>query len=120
MNPIRLLIVDDVAEVRQDLRMALELAGEVEVAGEAANGREAVELTLDLRPDVVLMDVEMPVMGGHEAARRIKAHTPSCRVVVLTVHSDEATREEASEAGVDGFVVKGATLEALVRAVTER
>lgn len=120
MKRIRILIVDDVAQVRQDLRMALELAGGVEVAGEAVNGREAVDLALDLRPDVVLMDLEMPVMNGHEAARQIKTRYPACRVVALTVHSDEIARQKASQAGIDDFIVKGAALETLVRAVCER
>ncbi len=120
MSALRLLIVDDVAQVRQDLRTALALAGGIDVVGEAADGLEAVELAARLRPDVVLMDLAMPVMDGCEAARRIKEARPSCRVVVLTVHGDEEIRQRAFRAGTDDFVVKGAALETLVRAVSGR
>jgi DNA-binding NarL/FixJ family response regulator len=116
---VRLLIVDDFPQVRQDLAAALTLAGGVEVVGQASDGREAIKLASRLRPDVVLMDLEMPVMGGFEATRRIKALCPGCRVLALTVHGDEATREEASRAGADAFVVKGTALEALMKEIAE-
>ncbi len=120
MSALRLLIVDDAAQVRQDLRTALALAGGIDVVGEVSDGLEAVELAARLRPDVVLMDLAMPVMDGCEAARRIKEVRPSCRVVALTVHGDEGTRQEAFGAGVDDFVVKGSALETLLRAIRER
>ena len=120
MPVLRLLIVDDVAQVRQDLRTALSLAGGIDVVGEASDGLEAVELVARLRPDVVLMDLAMPVMDGCEAARRIKEARPSCRVVAFTVHGDEETRQKAFRAGVDEFIVKGVALKTLVRAVSRR
>ena len=115
--PLRLLIVDDVPHVREELRTALTLAGGIDVVGEASNGREAIDLAVRLVPDVVLMDLEMPVMEGQEAARQIKVRCPTCRVVALTVHGDEETRRKAILAGIDGFIVKGAALETLMRAV---
>ncbi len=120
MNPTTVLIADDVAQVREDLRSVLTLAGGIEVVGEASNGQEAVELAESLRPDVVLMDLEMPGLGGCAATRRIKARRPDARVVALTVHGDEVTRTEAFQAGVDAFVVKGAALGNLVKAISER
>jgi len=119
MTPVRLLIVDDVPQVRKDLRTLLVLAGGIEVVGEAADGREAVELALRLRPDVVVMDLEMPVLSGYEATRQVKALYPGCRVVALTVHGGEAFRQQARQAGIDEFVVKGAALETLVNAISK-
>jgi DNA-binding NarL/FixJ family response regulator len=113
----RVLLVDDVAEVRQSLRTVLTLAAEVEVVGEAADGQEAVALAQALRPEVVVMDLAMPVMDGYEAARRIQAACPACRVVALTIHAGEPERRRALEAGMAGVVVKGAPLEALLRAI---
>jgi two-component system, NarL family, response regulator DesR len=116
----RVLIVDDSPQVRQELCTLLPLAGDIEIVGEAADGLEAIRLTNLLQPEVVLLDLQMPVMDGYQAAWQIKADWPSCRVVALTVHGDEATRQKASQAGVDVFLVKGAPLETLVQAISER
>ena len=111
----RLLIVDDVPQVRRELRTLLSLAGEVEVVGEAANGLEAIRLAEALQPEVILMDLEMPVLNGFEATHKIKESRPQCRVIALTVHSYESARKEAARAGVDAFVVKGAPVETIIR-----
>ncbi len=116
--PLRLLIADDVSQVRRDLAAVLTLAGGIDVVGEASDGQEAVDLAARLRPDAVLLDLEMPVMDGYEAARRIKRTRPACRVVALTVHGDGAARQRALQAGFDAFIVKGTALDALTRAVT--
>ena len=120
VTPLRLLIVDDAPHVRQDLRTALTLAGGIDVVGEASDGQEAVELASLLQPDVILMDLEMPVLDGYQAARQVRARCPACRVVALTVHGDEGARQKAFRAGVDDFIVKGVALESLVRAVSQR
>ena len=125
MTSIRVLIVDDMAQVRRDLRTVLPLAGQaaglqIEIVGEAGNGQEAIQRAAALEPDVVLMDLEMPVMGGYEATRQIKAHCPACRVIALTVHGYEAARQQAIQAGVDDFIVKGAPVDSLVQAISER
>jgi DNA-binding NarL/FixJ family response regulator len=114
----RILIVDDSSQVRQELRTLLPLAGDLEVVGEAADGLEAVRLAEVLRPHTILLDLQMPVLDGYAAARRIKDRWPACRVVALTVHDDQATRQKASQAGVDVFLVKGAPLGALVAAIS--
>jgi DNA-binding NarL/FixJ family response regulator len=119
MAAVRVLIVDDVARVRQDLRTVLTLAGDIQIVGEAADGLAAVRQAQALRPDVVLLDLEMPVLDGCEAARQIKAVCPSCRVVALTVHDYETARERAFRAGMDDFVVKGAPVETLVQAIRQ-
>ena len=116
----RVLIVDDNPQVRQELRTLLPLAGDIEVVGEAADGQGAIRLAQVLRPDVVLMDLEMPVLDGYEATRQIKAGSPACRVVALTVHGYEAARQKASQSGVDVFLVKGVSVETLVQAISER
>jgi DNA-binding NarL/FixJ family response regulator len=120
---LRVLIVDDIAEVRQDLRTALQLEGihagtPIEIVGEAANGEEAVQQTLVLQPEVVLMDLGMPILDGFAATQQIKKNNPSCRVVALTVHDYEAARQRAIQSGVDGFVVKGASVETLVQVIS--
>ncbi|MEJ2736360.1 MAG: response regulator transcription factor, partial [Anaerolineae bacterium] len=96
------------------------LAGDIEIVGEAADGREAIRLAQALQPDVILMDLEMPVLDGYEATRQIKAVFPSCRVVALTVHGYEAARQKAVQAGADVFLVKGASVETLVQAISKR
>lgn len=116
----RVLIVDDSPQVRQELRTLLPLAGDIEIVGEAVDGQEAICLTHVLQPDVVLMDLEMPVLDGYEATRQIKAGFPSCRVVALTAHGYEAARQKASQSGVDVFLVKGSSVEALIRAISNR
>ena len=118
MTAIRVLIVDDTAQVRRDLRTVLTLAGDIEIVGEATNGLEAVRLAEALQPEVILMDLEMPVMDGYEAACQIKARWPVCRVIALTVHDYEAARQRASQVGVDVFIVKGAPVETLVQAIS--
>ena len=116
----RILLVDDSAQVRHELGTLLPLAGDIEIVGEAADGQEAVRLAQALQPDVVLMDLEMPVLDGYEATRQIKAGSPSCRVIALTVHGYEAARQKASQSGVDVFLVKGVSVETLVQAISER
>jgi DNA-binding NarL/FixJ family response regulator len=117
MPDIRVLIVDDVERVRQDLRTFLTLAGNIEIIGEASNGLEAVRLVQALCPQVVLMDLEMPIMDGFEAAQQIKAIQPSCKVIALTIHAGAAERQRALRAGMNDVIPKGAPLEMLLQAI---
>ena len=117
MTNIRVLIVDDMERVRQDLRTFLTLSGNIKIIGEASNGSEAVRLVQALCPQVVLMDLEMPVMDGYEAARQIKTGHPSCRVIALTIHASEAERKRALRAGMNDVIAKGAPLEMLLQAI---
>ena len=120
MANIRMLIVDDVTEVRQDLRTMLTLSCDVEIVGEAADGLEAIHQAEILQPEVILMDLEMPVLDGYLATEQIKNQHPSCWVVALTVHGYEEARQRALQAGVDAFIVKGEPIESLVQAILER
>jgi pilus assembly protein CpaE len=117
MKTQRVLIVDDVPQVRRELRTLLPLLDAIDVVGEAENGPSAIELAAALQPDVVLMDVEMPLMDGLAATRLIKQQCPQCRVVILSIHNEEAVRTRARLAGADAFVDKGAPLAALLQAI---
>jgi DNA-binding NarL/FixJ family response regulator len=112
----RVLLVDDHALLRDSLRGALEDVG-YEVVGEAGDGAQAVDLALQLRPDVVLMDVTMPVLDGIEATRRITTAAKATRVLVLTMHADPGIVGRARAAGAAGFLVKDTPLEGVVAAV---
>ena len=113
----RVMIVDDSPIVRSDLCTLLEMAADLEIIGEACNGEEAVLQAVGLHPDVILMDLEMPIMSGYDATRKIKDHLPACRVIVLSVHGYPEARQRASLAGADVFLVKGEPVENLVSAI---
>lgn len=116
---LRILIVDDNPQVRQDLRLLLELSNELEVVGEAASGEEAIAQTATLHPDVVLMDLALPGMDGFEAARQIKARQPSCRVVAFSLHSSPDVREKAIQVGMDAFIEKGTPLPQVLHTIQQ-
>mgnify|MGYP003886466613 CR=1 FL=1 len=116
-RPISVLIADDHSIVRSGVRALLELKEDIEVVGEASNGREALDLVAQLRPDVVLMDITMPLMDGLEATRRIvKAH-PDTKVIVLTQHMNKEQALSAIKAGAAGIVPKKAGPSELVSAI---
>jgi len=116
-RPVRILLVDDAARVRHELRQLLELSGEVQVVGEAGNGQEAVRLIAELTPDVIVMDLEMPILDGYEATRQIKTIWPALRVVILSVHAGAAEEARIREARADCFIVKGASYQVLLNAI---
>jgi len=108
MADVRVLIVDDQLPFREASRMVVEMTDGFEVAGEAENGEEAVELSANLRPDLVLMDVQMPGIDGLEATRRITATDDPPHVLVMSTHESENYEEPALAAGALGFVPKSA------------
>jgi DNA-binding NarL/FixJ family response regulator len=115
---VRVVLVDDQAMVRAGFRMILEAEGDVEIVGEASDGEQAIEVTRRLRPDVVLMDVQMPHMDGLEATRRLVGDgTVESRVVILTTFEQDDYVFEALRAGASGFLLKNARPEDLVHAV---
>ena len=111
---IRILIVDDHAILRQALHQLLELRSEVEVVGDAANGREAVAATEKLMPDVVLMDMVMPGLNGLEATRQIRKRFPKTRVLILTGYMEDEQILSALRAGAAGYIVKRSDMEELL------
>ena len=115
--PVRLLIADDHALVRQGLRGMLEREPDIEVVGEAHNGREAVDLCRALGPNLVLMDVRMPEMDGLEATRAIKHERPEVSVLMVTMHDNQDYMREAAKAGAAGYVLKDAPRDELIGAV---
>ena len=117
MTSIRLLIVDDHPIVRDGLRGVFDGEPGFVVAGEAADGAQALERAAEVGPDVVLMDLRMPTMGGVEAIRRLRADQPAVRVLVLTTYDTESDVLPAIEAGATGYLLKDAPREDLIRAV---
>lgn len=106
MEPIRVLIVDDHALFRQGLARILEMEEDIVVVGEAANGREALERAAELRPHVVLMDINMPVVNGLEATRRLHRKLPHVGIIGLTIHDDEEYLRELIKEGAQGYLLK--------------
>ncbi len=117
MAPVRILIVDDHAVVRAGLRLLLSADPEMQIAGEAGDGAEALRLARDLAPDVVLMDISMPDMNGIEATRRIKALCPGVAVLALTMHEDDQYFFEMLAAGASGYIPKRAAPTDLLSAI---
>jgi DNA-binding NarL/FixJ family response regulator len=106
MNPTRILLVDDHPQYLERARRLLEQQAGVDVVGIALSGEEAIVLAADLRPDLVLLDYQMPGLNGIETTRRLKARDPNLPVVIVTAHDDEAYRIAARDAGADGWVTK--------------
>lgn len=112
----RVLLVDDHRLVREGLRRSLEEAG-FTVVGEAENGADGIAAAAELRPDLVLMDVSMPVMDGITATRRLRSRVPDAAVVVLTMHADTDLVDRARSAGATGYLLKDASSEEVIAAV---
>jgi len=116
--PLRILLVDDHVLVREGIKGTLESSG-LNVVGEASDGREAVRLARDLRPDIAVFDIGMPWLNGVDAARVALGDSPHLPVILLTVHTEEAYVAEALRAGVRGYVLKKQATGDLIRAIHE-
>lgn len=117
MDPIRLMLVDDHAVVRTGLKSFLESQPGIQVVAEANNGEAAIALAIDLKPEVIVMDITMPQMDGLEATRRLREIFPECKVLALTIHADKQYFFEMLAAGAVGYVTKQAAAEELVAAI---
>src|SRR5215210_443615 len=115
-GPIRVVIADDHAMFRQGVREMLSTERGIEVVGEAGDGDAAVALARRLRPDVVLLDVDMPVMGARQAMERMLGNSPAPRVVIVTMHDDPRLVRELIGLGASAYLVKSATMEELLAA----
>jgi len=114
---IRVLVVDDQRMLRESFAVLLNVQPDIEVVGEASNGEEAVRQARDLRPDVVMMDIRMPVLDGLEATRRILAHDPGIKVLMLTTFDEDEYVHEAIRAGAKGFLLKDSSAHQLADAI---
>ena len=117
MKKIRVLLAEDHETVRQGIRLLLESRDDIEVVGDAPDGRLAVERVKALKPDVAVLDLSMPEMNGLAATRAIKASVPGVAVVALTRHGDEAYVQELLSAGASGYILKQSAFDELVRAI---
>lgn len=119
MKQITVLLADDHMIVREGFRKMLDLEDDLEVVGEAQDGRQAVAMAKKLRPDVVLMDIAMPLLNGLEATRQVLKAVPGTKVVILSAHSDDAYVSNATESGAVGFLLKQTSAHDVCRAIKE-
>lgn len=114
---IRVIIADDHTLVREGIRALLEKAGDIEVIGEATDGKEAVELTQRLAPDVLIMDIAMPNLNGIQAVEQLRALGTAARIVILSMYSEEILVRQALQHGAKGFLLKGSVSDELLLAI---
>ena len=119
MKKITVLLADDHTIVREGFRKMLELEKDIQVVGEAQDGRQAITLAKKLRPDVVLMDIAMPQLNGLEATRQVLRALPTTKVLMLSAHSDDAYVKNATESGAVGFLLKQTSAHDVCRAIRE-
>ncbi len=119
MQTIRVLLADDHTVVRQGLRALLAAEGDIEIVGEAGDGRQAVQMVKKLLPDVVVMDIAMPQLNGLEATRQITRTVPSAKVLVLSSYSDDDYVQQLTEAGAAGYLIKQTAANDLLKAIRE-
>jgi DNA-binding NarL/FixJ family response regulator len=119
MNRITVLLADDHKTVREGLRTMLEAEPDIEIVGEAENGRQAVELSQKFCPDVVVMDLAMPILDGLEATRIIRSTSPGTKVIILSLHDDDTHIEQATDLGAAGYLLKQSSMHLLSNAVRD-
>jgi DNA-binding NarL/FixJ family response regulator len=118
-KPIRVLLAEDHQIVREALRTLLDAESDIEVVGETNSGRETVQQTLRLRPDLVVMDIAMPQLNGLEATRQILKAVPEAKILILSAHSDDAYVERVMEMGAAGYLIKQTSAHKLIDAIRE-
>jgi DNA-binding NarL/FixJ family response regulator len=116
-RPIRILLADDHTIVRQGLAHLLQAQPDLEVVGEASNGRMALEKALELRPDIIILDIAMPLLNGIEAAKRIRKDSPKTKILILSMYSHEHYIHELLETGISGYLLKDSTGRDIISAI---
>ncbi len=116
---IKVMLVDDHELIRAGLRCILEQAPNIKVVGEAESGEDAVQQVSELNPDLVLMDINMPGIGGIEATRKIRHYHPKVQVIVVTVHTDDPFPSQLHKAGAIGYLTKGCAADEMFKAISE-
>ena len=119
MQKIRVLLADDHTVVRQGLRALLSAESDIEIVGEAENGRQAVDLAKQVRPDVAVIDIAMPVLNGLEATRQIAKALPSTKILVLSSYCDDDYVQQLTEAGAGGYLIKQTAANDLLKGIRE-
>jgi len=119
IKQITVLLAEDNSNFRKSLKLLIESDGDIEVVGEAKNGREAVELTTSLHPQVIVMDIAMPLLNGLEATRQIMEISPTTRVLILSAHPDPEYIKKAVGLGASGYLIKQSSTQVLANAIRE-
>src|SRR5580765_9029464 len=119
MEKIKVVLADDHTVVRQGLRALLAAEGDIEIVGEAENGRTAIQVVKKTLPDVAIIDIAMPVLNGLEATRQITRSVPNTKVLILSSYSDDEYVQQVTEAGAAGYLVKQTAANDLLKAIRE-
>lgn len=116
---IKVMIVDDQGLIRDGLKMILSLSDEIEVVGEAVNGQEALDILSSMKPDIILMDIRMPIMNGVEATKIIKEKFPEVKILILTTFNEDEYIFEGLKNGADGYILKDVKSDEIIKAIKE-
>jgi DNA-binding NarL/FixJ family response regulator len=119
MHKITVILADDHTVVRQGLKALLNLEGDIEIVGEAENGRQAVQMVKKLMPEVCVMDISMPLLNGLEATRQLSKEVPSTKIIILSSYSEDEYVQQLTEAGATGYLVKQTVANDLLKAIRE-
>lgn len=119
MKPITILLAEDHADVREGLKVLLESEADIQIVGEAQNGRQAVAFASKYCPDIVIMDISMPLIDGLEAARQILQNTPNTKVLVLSSHTEDAYIQHAKSLGASGYLLKQSDAKVLAATIRQ-
>lgn len=116
-KPIRILLADDHTIVRQGLARLLEEQPDMEIVGEATNGRVVVDKVLELKPDIIIMDIAMPLLNGIEAAKKVRKIMPECKIIILSMYSHEHYIHQLLETGISGYLLKDSSGQEIIKAI---
>jgi DNA-binding NarL/FixJ family response regulator len=116
-RPVRILLADDHTIVRQGMARLLEEQPDLKIVGEATNGQEVVDKALELTPDIIIMDIAMPLLNGIEAAKRVRKNLPDCKILILSMYSHEHYIHQLLETGISGYLLKDSSGQDIIKAI---